>query len=142
MKSKRIMSLLVALGLCVSGLTGCFGGNNSKEQNNDQSSSGLVPSSDNNNSQGGSSGGSSGGQNNNEDGLPIYQGDPSKEVGKINNVPVSDYSAEAKAKLLEMAKLLSSSEYEVIYNNCIKYMLQLKVGNELAILLLKRKPLV
>ncbi len=144
MKSKRIMSLLVALGLCVSGLTGCsFGGNNSAKENSggaqsSESSNGQGEGQSNSNpgsSSGNPSGGSSGGQNNNEDGLPIYQGDPSNEVGKINNVPVSDYSAEAKAKLLEMAKLLSPSQYEDIYNNCIKYMLKLKVGNELAILL-------
>ena len=63
-------------------------------------------------------------------GIPDYEGDTSREVGYIENVPVEAYSDEliAKAKRV-LAKISSSTDFADTF---LSYMLELKVGEELA----------
>lgn len=69
-----------------------------------------------------------------DSGLPTYEGDTSREVGKINNVPVDSYKAETLAKIKHLATIIPGGRFDQdLYDDFVEYMLAMGVGDELAV---------
>ena len=129
MKNKLI-KLLIGLGLVLPVLAGC----GQKRETTPKDDETTEPSGDNN-----------GGENTNpggdttplpdSSGIPTYEGNTARQVGKINNVPVTAYKAETLARIRYVAKITGGggSDNEEVYNTFVEYMLDLGVGDELAL---------
>ena len=119
MKNK-LVKILIGLGLVFPVLAGCGQKRNDTPKQDDT----TQPSGDNNTQEPGRD------ETPLDDttGIPTYEGNTAKQVRTIPNTPVTAYKAETLARIKYVASITSES----IYDDYVNYMLELGVGDELA----------